>query len=274
MAKKTKSKKTRAVSRSLTGPALTRSYRGYTGVTSWYSACSPDERFVLAGFGDCSLQLYDARTGTLARELSTSAQRQAIVSSVAFSADSRWALSGDFVKRMSLWDVSTGSELQRIASRPASRTAWPSSGRSALTGGYDKTVRLWDLPTGKELANFGSHDGYVLGLAVTTDGTRAVTGGRDRLVKVWDIARGVEVATLEGHGKRHPGSPAALRSRPRPAPDEQEVVQSALRAELARPWARGHRGRANRGDDASEVLRPGRGGPGGERGAGAGARRQ
>lgn len=183
--------------------AIVRSYRGYTGVTSWYSASSPDGRYVLAGFGDCSLQLYDARTGALARELSTISQRRAIVSSVAFSADSRWALSGDFVKRMSLWDVDTGSELQRIELKSSfsHRVAFVGPQR-ALTGGYDKSVRLWDLTTGKELAKLGSHEGYVQGLAVTPDGARAVTGGRDRLVKVWDVARGVELAALEGHRKQ------------------------------------------------------------------------
>ena len=57
-----------------------RSYRDYTGSVCWQAAVSPDEKYVLAGFGDLSLWLWDFRTANVLHRLEG---HQGIVTSVA-----------------------------------------------------------------------------------------------------------------------------------------------------------------------------------------------
>lgn len=175
--------------------------RGYTGVTNWDSAVSPDGRWIAAGFGDASIQLYDARTCALIRDFPTD-PKAPIPTSVAFSSDSGRVLSAGH-RRASLWDVAAGTELARLEAKTSFSFRVAFAGPSkAITCGPDKTVRLWELPSGKELGTIGLHAGAVQALVVTRDGRRALTGGRDRVVKVWDLVRGTLVTELGGLKKQ------------------------------------------------------------------------
>jgi WD40 repeat protein len=66
-------------------------YRPYSGVVCWGVACSPDARYVLAGFGDLTVRLWDFATGNELRQLRG---HDGIVTAVAFSPDGSRALTG------------------------------------------------------------------------------------------------------------------------------------------------------------------------------------
>jgi WD40 repeat protein len=70
------------------------------------------------------------------------------VSCVAFSPDGRWALSGSHDRTLRLWDIETGSEVDRYAGHTdaVEPVAFSPDGRFAISGGRDRTVRLWRLP--------------------------------------------------------------------------------------------------------------------------------
>ena len=54
--------------------------------------------------------------------------------------------------------------------------AFSPDGKWALSGSYDKTVRLWDCQTGKELRSFLGHSEHVTSVAFSPDGKWALSG--------------------------------------------------------------------------------------------------
>ncbi len=67
--------------------------------------------------------------------------------SVAFSPDSRYALTGSKDKSARLWDLKTGESIKTLSGHTDSvhSTAFSPDGRYALTGSDDGTVRLWEF---------------------------------------------------------------------------------------------------------------------------------
>lgn len=68
------------------------------------------------------------------------------VTSVAFSPDGRYALSGGGNGTLKLWDVSTGKEIRTfIGHTDWVRSVFSPDGRYALSGSLDKTLKLWEV---------------------------------------------------------------------------------------------------------------------------------
>lgn len=76
--------------------------------------------------------------------------------------------------------------------------AFSSDGQYILSGGKDNTVKLWDVSTGKEIRTFRGHSGWVCSLAFTPDGRYAVSGSSDKTIKIWNIETGGVVRTFSG----------------------------------------------------------------------------
>ena len=118
---------------------------------------SPDSRFILASDARSSkgalhtFTLWEAATGKALRSFSRYA---APVSSLAFSPDGRYALSGGEDNALIMWDVATGKELRGFSGHSGAirRVAFSPDGRFAFSGSDDGTARMWDAGKGQEVA--------------------------------------------------------------------------------------------------------------------------
>src|SRR5262249_143457 len=71
------------------------------------------------------------------------------VTSVDFSSDGNWVLTGSYDKTARLWDINTGLEVRRFTGHtdPVQSVAFSPDVKTVITGSYDKTARLWDADT-------------------------------------------------------------------------------------------------------------------------------
>jgi WD40 repeat protein len=134
-------------------------------------------------------------------EIVPSIRHSRMITSVAFSPDGTYALSGGWDNTLRLWEVATARVL-RIAyghASPIWSVAFSPDGASVLSASFDKTLKLWDTATGALLRTFEGHSGSVWSAVFSRDGTRVLSGSGDMTLKMWDAATGQLIRTFEGH---------------------------------------------------------------------------
>ncbi|MEW6672968.1 MAG: PDZ domain-containing protein, partial [Thermodesulfobacteriota bacterium] len=118
------------------------------------------------------------------------------ISSVAFSPDGRYALSGNWGGILTIWDIATGREVGTFKGHTdrVNAVAFTSDGKSILSSARDNTIRLWDAASGRETKVFSGHRGDINSLAVSGNAAGFISGGSDGTVRRWDIGTGREIA--------------------------------------------------------------------------------
>ncbi|MDA2935571.1 WD40 repeat domain-containing protein [Acidobacteria bacterium AH-259-D05] len=78
--------------------------------------------------------------------------------------------------------------------------AFSADGRRALSGSSDKTVRLWDVRDGCEIRRFGDQIlDFVDSVAFSPDGCLILCGCRDGTVHLWNVGSGLKIHYFKGH---------------------------------------------------------------------------
>ncbi len=197
-----------ALSEAAYAPGTIRRFAGHQAPV-WSVAISPDGRYGLSGSGrdtteepiseDNSVRLWDLQTGAEVRRLEGHTDT---VSSVAFSPDGRYALSGSWDKSLILWDLTTGEIARRlighespvwtVAISPDGRTALSGSGRCCTLDPVadDNSLRVWNLQTGKETRRFELHTDAVTSVVFSSDGRAALSGSWDKNLILFDVETG------------------------------------------------------------------------------------
>ncbi len=120
------------------------------------------------------------------------------VSSVAFSPDGRWVLSGSHDKTLKLWDVESMKCVRTfVFEDQVCGVAFDPKGEKVVAVGWHKPCTLWDARTGKCEKTFELSTG--VSVAISPDSCFAVRGSRYGSVKVWAVDTGAEIAYLDGH---------------------------------------------------------------------------
>lgn len=152
-------------------------------------AFSPDGATVISGGAasdDAMLNLWDAATGTLLRELSGHADS---VNCCAFSPGGTTVLSGSDDTSLILWNADTGKLLRKLTghARGVICCAFSPDGTLFLSGSKDKALRLWDAATGRLLRHLSGHADKVTCCAISPGaGTTVLSGSADNTLKLWD----------------------------------------------------------------------------------------
>jgi WD40 repeat protein len=123
------------------------------------------------------------------------------VSSVAYSPDGRFVVSGSADSSVKIWDLETGRELWTLPEHEAAvkSVAYSPDGRRIVSGAADYAIKLWDVETGEELKSLNGHSNVVNSVAYSPDGRFVVSGSADRTVKVWNVETGRNERTFYGH---------------------------------------------------------------------------
>jgi WD40 repeat protein len=109
------------------------------------------------------------------------------ITSVAFSADNNYILTGSFDSTARLWNMK-GDMLHtfRGHTNVVYSVAFSPDGRSVITGSDDGTVILWSLQ-GDSLYTFRGHDGTVTSVCFSPNGKYILSGCKDDTARLWDL---------------------------------------------------------------------------------------
>ena len=111
------------------------------------------------------------------------------VTSLAFSADGKTALSGSRDRTIRQWDIATGKTIKvfRGHARSVTSVAFSPDGKTIISGSDDRTIRLWDAETGREHARLVGHSGPVTSVALSPDGRTVLSGSHDGTLRLWHV---------------------------------------------------------------------------------------
>ncbi|MFZ4590379.1 MAG: protein kinase domain-containing protein [Ignavibacteria bacterium] len=131
-------------------------FEGHTDIVT--SVCfAPDGRFILSGSYDDTIRLWNAKLGindTIClfdiepgKQLKKFDGHNHFVSTVCFSSDGKFILSGSWDKMIKLWEIRTGLEIRSFMNhtRYINMVFLSSDNRYALSCGRDKTICLWEF---------------------------------------------------------------------------------------------------------------------------------
>jgi WD40 repeat protein len=137
--------------------------------------------------------------------VSTLAQGDAAVTSLAFSASGDRVAAGLGTGVLAVWRTSDGRRLfRRLAHRAGTRVlgvAFNASGSEIVTAGLDHDVHVWDAASGRPVADLTGHFALVSGAAFSPDGRWVVSAG-PATAGLWDVPNQQRVLLLSGHQGR------------------------------------------------------------------------
>jgi WD40 repeat protein len=198
-----------------------------TGHTKWVWGLtfSPDGKTLASASIDNTIKLWNVETGQeLVRPLmkhAESVKEESFpdgVQTVAFSPDGRILASGGRDRRVRLWEVASGREIETLLSHTGwvYSVAFSPDGRILASASRDNTIKLWDVHLRREIKSLSGHTDSVLSVAFSPDGKTLVSGSSDRTIKLWDVESRQERNSF----KAHDGSVFSVAF----SPDEQTVA--------------------------------------------------
>jgi WD40 repeat protein len=122
------------------------------------------------------------------------------ISTVVFSPDGKYLLSGNWGGVISLSDASTGQKIKNITGHTGriNALAFSPDGRRILSAGRDNLVKIWDVTTGQVLQTLTGHTGEVRSIAFSGKPHIVISGGADGTMRFWNSNTGEEFIKFVG----------------------------------------------------------------------------
>lgn len=182
-------------------------YRKHSSIV-YTLAWSPNQRYVVSGGEDATVQIWDAETGRACRFYLKHAR---CIRGLSWSPDSTRIASASEDRTIQVWNAQTGEQLLTYEGHRAlvAVVEWSPDGRHIASSSWDGSAQVWDANTGAHIFTYRGHDPggeepmEVSALAWSPDGKRIASGGEDMTVQIWDAHAGHPLATYREHSPLH-----------------------------------------------------------------------
>ena len=163
--------------------------------------------FGIVGSSNGTVKLWDVAT-----RVSIATLPAATVTSIAFSQDGTYLVSGGATQlsgNVKLWKVTTREEIASFSAHGRGITSVSFSSDSALfaTASFDGTAKLWDVRSQESIATLEGSGAITLegdrdirSVSFSREGLLLATGSFDGTVKLWDVANQDNITTFVGSG--------------------------------------------------------------------------
>jgi WD40 repeat protein len=157
-------------------------------------AIAPNNLHLAVGGSNNMLKLYEISSGKLIKEFNT---LQNWVTSVAFSIDGKFILSGGSDNRVKIWNMD-GTIYKTLSGHTDDITQVKVTPDNlyVLSSSKDNTIKMWDFKTGELLKTFTVHNDDVNGFDISSNGKMVVTASSDETSKIFNINDGSILASF------------------------------------------------------------------------------
>jgi len=177
------------------------SARGFTYPESRSVAFSSDGQFIIAGVGDNTAILWDAKTGDEIKKFKkTRTSCTSCIAEAKITSDNKYIFTArtDSIK---MFDSTSGALIREFYGRGGSLEDISISNDEHYMAAIEYGVaKVWEIKTGKMLTQAGDYSqNKTLSVALSTDGKHLITGSEKRTAEIWDITSGDKIMSLEGY---------------------------------------------------------------------------
>jgi WD40 repeat protein len=172
-------------------------FRKLEGHSAWVTSVSFfGNQNIASGSQDYTTRIFNMETN----KVKILKKQNKKISSVSFSTDGRYLVTGDYNHDVLIWNVDNAELFRELRghTKIVNSVCFSPNGRYVASGSNDATVRIWNVVDGNDRKLEG-HTDWVLSVSFSPDGRYVASGCRDKTVRIWDIDSGNEVNKLEGH---------------------------------------------------------------------------
>lgn len=154
----------------------------------WYVSWSPDGNTLAIAAEDCTVKLYNRRTGKVRRVLGGDFF---FFFAAAWSPDGRFLATCSDIKKKSakVWWTRRGTLSHALKGHTdlVTTLAFNPQGDLVVTGSHDGTAKLWASTTGYCIRTFEGHRGPVTSVAWHPNGREVYTASEDGTVRIYQV---------------------------------------------------------------------------------------
>ena len=164
---------------------------------------SPDGN-LLASYIDNAIQIWDVNTG---RKKKRFKGHKSVVSTVAFSSDSRTLVSASYDNTIRFWDVDTGKEKKTLTGYGGGFREVSLSADTQTLSLRDRStgiIHLWNTNTGQHENTFLIHKKHVWGAVLSRDGSKLASHTLLKKLSIFGMSTRVNSVNSRGRGGTFP----------------------------------------------------------------------